>query len=65
MWAVLGGGIASIIFAYEMRAVSDDGKSHLLVRWFFAILAIVWTLALWYGINDLVRVIGTAIGPKT
>jgi hypothetical protein len=65
LWAVLGGGIASIIFAYEMRAVSGNGKSHLLVRWIFAIIAIGWTLALWYGINDLVHVIGTTIGPKT
>lgn len=63
--AVLGGGIAGIIFAYEMRAVSDDGKSHLLVRWFFAILAVIWTAALWYGINDLIHVIGRTIVPKT
>jgi hypothetical protein len=65
LWAVLGGGIASIIFAYEMRAVSDDGKSHFLVRWLFLILAIGWTAALWYGINDLVYAIGKTIGPKT
>jgi hypothetical protein len=65
LWAVLGGGIASIIFAYEMRAVSDDGTSYRLVRWLFAILAICWTLALWYGINDLVHIIAKTIGPKT
>ncbi|MCK1498002.1 hypothetical protein [Bradyrhizobium sp. 188] len=64
LMAALGGGIAGIIFAYEMRAVSDDGKSHVLVRWFFVILAIGWTVALWFGITDLVHVLATTIGPK-
>jgi hypothetical protein len=58
----LGSGIGMIIFSYEMRAVGDSKRTF--TRWAFVAIAVYITICLWFGVNDLARVIGGTLAKR-